>query len=263
MQVLPDIPYGPTPHQCVDLFLPSAPTAMVAYLHGGGFVKGSRKESTVDALAAHLGPLGIAVAAVGYRLGGTMQQLAKPDRLAVRRMAAASAAAGLRLSPRLYGAAFAHAVLDAGEALAALKSGRCDTRLAGVPLVAMGMSAGGIAALSLAHPPRIWAARGARPDAVLAVSAAMVQPWRLQPEGPPCVMIHSAQDRIIPADDARLADRAAKAARADLTLRITDVRGHVPQLDWLMRGSLSDGRPALALLTDLVRGVLSGGSAKG
>lgn len=83
----------------------------------------------------------------------------------------------------------------------------------------------------------------------------MVQPWRLRPGGPPCVMIHSPQDRIIPAADARLAEDAAKAVGANLVVRMTDIRGHVPQLDWLLRGNLPDRRPGLALLTDLVRQV--------
>lgn len=155
MQVLPDIPYGVLPHQRLDLVLPAAVNAVVVYLHGGGFVKGSRKESTVDALVAHLLPLGIAVASVGYRLGGSLPQLARPDRMVVRRMEAASLAVGLRLSPRLYGAAFAHAVQDAGMAIAALRSGECVRQLAGLPVVVLGMSAGGdrglVTGLSAAH----------------------------------------------------------------------------------------------------------------
>ena len=252
MRVLPDLAYGPLPHQALDLALPDLPRAVVAYAHGGGFTKGSRKEDSFAELAAQLCPLGIAVASVSYRLGGGLLDLDPPDRPAMRRMVAASAAVGVRLSPRLYGPAFAMALFDLGQAVSALKSGALAPALTGLSVTMLGMSAGGIAALSLAHPPKVWAGRLARPDAVLAVSAAMVQPWRLRPGGPPCLMLHGAVDRIIPPDDARLAARVAQEAGADLQVIITDTPGHVPQLARLLHGTAPDGRPALSLLTDLV-----------
>lgn len=252
MRVLPDISYGPLPHQALDLALPPAPRAIVVYAHGGGFTKGTRKEATFAHLAARLGPLGIAVASVSYRLGGRMADMEQADRPAMRRMMAASAAAGLRLNPRLCGPAFALALFDLGLAVAALRGGAVSLALTGLPFTLVGMSAGGIAALSLAHPPRVWAGRLARPDAVLAVSAAMVQPWCLRSGRPPCVMLHGAVDRIIPPDDARLAARVAQEKRADLRVILSDTPGHVPQLTRMLYGTAPDGREGLSLLTDLV-----------
>ncbi|MDR7124127.1 hypothetical protein [Pseudotabrizicola sp. 4114] len=252
MRVLPDLSYGPLPHQALDLALPDLPRAVLAYAHGGGFTKGSRKEATFAELAAQLCPWGIAVASVSYRLAGGLLDLDPPDRPAMRRMAAASAAAGLRLNPRLYGPAFAMALFDLGRAVLALKNGALAPALTGLPVTLLGMSAGGIAALSLAHPPQVWAGRLTRPDAVLAVSAAMVQPWRLRPGEPPCVMLHGAVDRIIPPADARLAACVAQEKGADLQVIITDTPGHVPQLTRLLHGTAPDGRPGLSLLTDLV-----------
>ncbi|RGP38567.1 alpha/beta hydrolase [Pseudotabrizicola alkalilacus] len=252
MRVIPDIPYGPLPHQALDLALPDLPRAVVVYAHGGGFAKGSRKEETFADLVARLCPLGIAVASVSYRLGGGLVDMEPSDRPAMRRMVAASAAAGLRLNARLYGPAFAMALFDLGRAVSALKSGALVSALTGLPVTLLGMSAGGIAALSLAHPPKVWAGRLTRPDAVLAVSAAMVQPWRLRPGGPPCVMLHGGIDRIIPPDDARLAARVAQEMGADLRVMFTETSGHVPQLTRLLHGTAPDGRPALSLLTDLV-----------
>ncbi|MDP2080149.1 MAG: carboxylesterase family protein [Pseudotabrizicola sp.] len=252
MKTLPDLSYGPRPHQALDLILPGAPRAVVIYAHGGGFTKGSRKETTAVALAAQLAPLGIAVVSVSYRLGGTLRDLDAGDRARMRRMMAASARFGLRLHARLYGPAFACALLDLGQAVAALRTGAVAPDVKGLPITILGMSAGGIAALSLAHPPRVWAGRLAQPDAVLAVSAAMVQPWCLRPGGPPCVMLHGPVDRIISPQDARLAATTAQDRRVDLLLIVTDTPGHVPQLTRLIHGTAPDGRPGLSLLTDLV-----------
>lgn len=252
MRVLPDIPYGPEPHQALDLALPVAPRAIVIYAHGGGFTKGSRKEATFAHLAAQLCPLGIAVVSASYRLGGRMADLARADRPDMRRMMAAGAASGLALNPRLYGPAFALAVFDLGRAVAGLRDGAFAPDLAGLPVTLLGMSAGGIAALSLAHPPRVWAGRLERPDAVLAVSAAMVQPWCLRAAGPPCVMLHGEVDRIIPPEDVRRAAQAAQGKGADLRVVFSDTPGHVPQLTRLLHGTAPDGRADLSLLTDLV-----------
>ena len=252
MRILSDLAYGAHPEQALDLALPGAPRAVVCYAHGGGFVRGSRKEATFAVLTQALWPLGIATASVGYRLRGTVGDLAPDDQIALRRMVAASLASGLRLQPALYGAAFALALFDLSSAVAALRSGQVAPQTRGLPIVVLGMSAGGIAALSLAYPPRVWARRLERPAGVVAVSAAMVQPWRLCAGGPPCVMLHSKSDRIIPPSDARLAQAVAQGAGADLRLIESDVRGHVPQLDLLLKGTLPGGRPGLSLLTDLV-----------
>ena len=252
MRILPDIPYGALPHQTRDLALPDAARAIVVYAHGGGFTKGSRKEATFAHLVGQLCPLGIAVASVSYCLGGRLDDMDPADRPAIRRMMAASAAAGLRLNRRLYGSAFALALFDLGRAVSALKCGALAAALTGLPVTLLGMSAGGIAALSLAHPPKVWAGRLARPEAVLAVSAAMVQPWRLRSGGPPCVMLHGCIDRIIPADDARLAAGVAQQNGADLQVIVTDTPDHVPQLTRLLRGVAGDRHPDLRLLTDLV-----------
>jgi hypothetical protein len=65
-------------------------------------------------------------------------------------------------------------------------------------------------------------------------------------------MLHGVTDRIIPPDDARLAERVAQQTGADLRLIVTDTPGHVPQLTRLLHGTAPDGRPGLSLLTDLV-----------
>lgn len=62
------VPYGIDPEQIMDVFLPSstAPTALVIYFHGGGFVAGSRTAG-YNAVAQVTGA-GIAWIGVDYRL---------------------------------------------------------------------------------------------------------------------------------------------------------------------------------------------------
>jgi para-nitrobenzyl esterase len=66
------VPYGPDPMQVFDVFLPDdpAPTAAVLYIHGGGFVGGSR-ENAYDGAASQLRAAldaGVAFVSVEYRL---------------------------------------------------------------------------------------------------------------------------------------------------------------------------------------------------
>ncbi len=74
-----DIPYGPYPDNTFDIFLPASPTptALVIYIHGGGFIGGSKEApyapmwngswdfpQEIRTLLAH----GVAFATIDYRL---------------------------------------------------------------------------------------------------------------------------------------------------------------------------------------------------
>lgn len=238
----------------MDIYLPGDEVkAVVLYLHGGGFRKGSPKEQTAPHLAEVFAGKNIAVAASGYRLNGAMADLAKPDRALVRAMKAQTLRSGLGLSPRLYGAAFALALMDASGAVGALRQ-----QFPKASITLLGMSAGGILGLSLAHPPAQWQARLNQPDAVFAVSAAMVQPWSMRPNAPPCVMLHGSFDRIIPPADARLACAVAQHCGARVDLIETGVKGHVAQLGLLLTGRRHDGRLWIGVLEDLIWKTISG-----
>lgn len=247
----PDLMLDPAHGLRLDLWRPEgAARGVVLWLHGGGFAKGSRKDPVAARLAAALVPRGLAVAATDYRLGAGPEALAPADAALAERMQRRSRRTGLTLRPRLCGAAFAAALFDAGAALAALRQGRCDPATAGLPLGVAGTSAGGILGLSLAWPPAEWAARLERPDAVLAVAAAMVQPWRLSPDGPPAVMLHGSRDRIIGPENARLAAARARAAGAPLTLVETGIPGHAAQVAALFDAAGPDGLPLRRHLDD-------------
>jgi arylformamidase len=68
-----DLPYGPTPRQAIDLFLPPHATAapILAFIHGGYWQSRDRKDFSLVA-----GPWlerGVAVALLGYDLAPTVR----------------------------------------------------------------------------------------------------------------------------------------------------------------------------------------------
>ncbi|RUS65117.1 hypothetical protein EGN72_01350 [Pseudorhodobacter sp. E13] len=236
----------------LDAYLPAGPVrAVVLYLHGGGFLKGSREEPLVQALAARLSPQAVAVVSADYRLRVPLSAFPPQQAKEIAAMQARSVAAGLTLAPRLCGPAMIAAVQDASAALAAVRGGLVPG-LQGLPVVVLGVSAGGIAGLSLAHPPKGMAL--ARPDAVLSVAGAMVQPWRLRRAGPPCVMLHGQRDRVIGLENPALAARRATAQGIDLRLVDSGVAGHNTQVTALLEGRDAQGRPYFDHLLHLALG---------
>lgn len=245
----PDIPFG-TRGLALDLYHPPGRClGALVYAHGGGFRKGSRKEPAALAVAERFAALGFAVAAVSYRLGVTVAEVPRAERRAIRASLARGDAAGLTLARRLRGAAMLAAVDDLSEAVEML---RAEGPRRGLPsgLGILGVSAGGIAALSLAYPPAGRAGRVARPDAVLAVAAAMAEPWRLKPGGPPVLMLHGQRDRVIGPGNPALAARQAALSDAPLRLALTDVPGHNAQLGALLDGRDAAGRPWAEIAAD-------------
>ena len=113
------------------------------------------------------------------------------------------------------------------------------------PLLALGVSAGGIAALSLAFPPRgVWEELN-RPDAVIGLCAAMVQPWRLAADGIPSLLFHGYADRIISPKNTEFTARRVATSSAPLEVIVTDTRGHNTQIDLFIDGNDPDGKPWL------------------
>lgn len=248
-----DIPYG-TRGLALDLWRPPGRCAgTLVYAHGGGFRKGSRKEPAAAALAERFGALGLALAAVSYRLGVGLAAFPRDERRAIRASVARGSAAGLTLARRLRGAAMLAALDDLSEAVAFLRAGAAGF---GLPpgLGILGVSAGGIAALSLAWPPGIRDGRVAPPDAVVAVAAAMAEPWRLASAGPPALLLHGSADRVVGPENAAIAARAAAAAGAPLRLVNTGVPGHNAQLRTLLGGRDAAGRPWAEIAAEHVMG---------
>ena len=80
-------------------------------------------------------------------------------------------------------------------------------------------------------------------NAVVAISAAIVQPWRLSIEGPECLMLHGPNDRIIDIRDAEFGAMRAEQVGAPVKLINTGIRGHASQVDAVLdgAGSQQDG----------------------
>ncbi len=238
MRVIQDVVYAERQGQplALDLYLPSGSArATVLLAHGGGFFRGNRHAPRTPELAERICAEGLAVASVSYRLATPADVLPPQVRKAVKANRQRALDGGLTLARRLLGPAFEAARQDIGAAIGFLRSTSGQHGIASDRLAILGISAGGIAGLALGHPPAALPALP-RPDAVLALGAACAHPWALHAAGPPCLMLHSVQDRIIAPSNAQQAQRAAMRANAPLVLLTCRRNGH--------------NAPVLALLQD-------------
>jgi len=250
MRLHKGLSFAPERGLLLDAYVPdSTAWAIVLYLHGGGFLNGSRTETLAETLAQRLTPQGVALVASDYRLRTPLSAFAPQETTQIAAMQARSTGIGLTLAARLCGPAMYAAMRDVSAAVQALRAGLVP-ELDGLPVVCVGVSAGGIAALSTAYPPN--GEKLARPDAVLSIAGAMVQPWRLRPDGPPCVMLHGSLDRVIGPENPRLAAHRAQARGANLRLVETGIPGHNTQTAAFLDGTDAQGRPYFDHLTDLL-----------
>jgi acetyl esterase/lipase len=226
-------------------------TATVVYAHGGGFSHGSRRDGTALKLAGRLGRDGVAVASIDYRKRTPIDAFPRDCRRLILDAQARTGRVGLRVNPAYCGAAFYAALEDFGAALAHLR-GQAEALGLGTWFLALGASAGGIAAASLAYPPRGPWESLPRPDAAMGVSAAMVQPWRLTGDGPPLVMMHGCHDGVISPENIATLALKARAKAAPVFTHITPVRGHRAQVEAFLDGTDPDGYPYLDLLRSLL-----------
>ena len=252
MKCLPDIIYDADNHLALDLYLPDnlRAEACVIYAHGGGFLAGGRDHVEAVHFAKYFTDAGFALASVSYRLGTPATAFNARDQGYIADDAARSARIGLTLSPKLYGPAFFAAMEDLSKAVSFLWMEGQSIGIATPKVGILGVSAGGIAALALAYPPALWRHRVSRPDAVVAISAAFVQPWRLEEDGPPCLMIHGVRDRMIHLRNGRIAAMRAEQVGAPVTLHNTRVAGHLEQVDLVLDGKTRHGECYMQLVLD-------------
>ncbi len=230
----------------VDLYRPkTALKATLLYAHGGGFIKGSRKDTTAKRLAEKLAGQGVAVASVDYRLKADISAFSAARQRAISNARARTARIGMPINPQFCGPRFYAALEDLSDAVDFLRSP--DGPLSGTsgPLLLLGVSSGGIAALSLAFPPRDGWETIPQPDAVIGLSSAMVQPWRLAKDGVPSLLFNGPVDRIISPENTRFVAHRAGTTSAPLQVIITDRNGHNPQVDLFIDGADAKGRPWL------------------
>ncbi|MCW8841991.1 MAG: lysophospholipase [Rhodobacteraceae bacterium] len=220
------------------------------FAHGGGFYKGDRHAGCVGELADRLTAEGYALASASYRLATPMSAFDDADKARIRTNQRRSRRAGLSLANRLTGPAFEAARRDLGAAIGVLRQQGPALGISTQKLVMIGVSAGAIAGLSLAFPPKNMPQTPA-PDAVLALCGAMVQLWRLHPKGAPCLMLNSVQDRIIAPGNTDLAARRAEAALAPLHVMRCARKGHNAPVRALLEDTDDTGTPYWAHMRTL------------
>lgn len=252
MKCVSDIVFDRHANLALDLYLPDnlSASACVIYAHGGGFRKGSRDEEVAAHFAQVMTDAGFALASISYRLGTGLDAFSEKDQGYIQAYSGRSGKVGLTLSPKLYGAAFLAALEDMSKAIEYLWVEGAALGIAQRKVGVLGVSAGGIAGLALAYPPTHWMVRVSKPDAVVAISSAIVQPWRLEEGGPPCLMIHGPQDRVIDIANPEIGALRAEQSGAPVQLINTGVPGHATQVDVVLDGADVDGVPYMQRVLD-------------
>lgn len=250
MKCVADIVYDPTHDLALDLYMPDdlRAEACIIYAHGGGFRRGARHHVEAAHFAKRLTAQNFAVASVSYRLATPIEAFDQDDQDLIKAYMIRSKKVGLSMSDNLYGSAFIAAMEDVSKAMEYLWVEGSGLGIRSRKVGILGVSAGGIAGLSLAYPPMHWADRVVRPEAVVSICGAMVQPWRLEPDGPPCLMLHGPRDRIIHLGNVQLAAARAEQVEAPVTLINTGVPGHSTQVDAALDGKDEAGRPYMDVI---------------
>jgi hypothetical protein len=250
MKCVPDIVYHPQYRLSLDYYVPEnlIADACIIYVHGGGFRNGSRTDPEVVHFAERLTGKGVAVASIDYRLRSQLGDVTSVAENSVLASQERARKVGLSLSDTLYGPSLYTAVEDLSTAINFIKSEASSLGLASDKIGALGVSAGGIAALSTVFVPRNMEDAVTSPDAVVTIASTLVQPWRMRADGAPCLLINGPRDRIIGIDNARLGLTRARAIEAPFELIETDMKGHMTQVDAVLDQSTKDGTPYFDLI---------------
>lgn len=237
----------------LDLYLPQdkAPSGLIIFAHGGGFVKGNRAAAPVQKLARRLTALGAAIASVSYRLKTEDRTLKVQERRHVYANRKKAIDEGMKLAHHHMGPRFEAARQDMGEALRFLRAGHGPFDFSRSKFGNIGISAGGMIGLSLAFPDPLLP-RFEKPACVVTLGATLQHPWTLQKDAPGCLMVHSIEDRIVPTENCSIVNRYIQQVDAPVKIQICERRGHNAPVHALFRDSAPDGAPywlqALALM---------------
>lgn len=214
----------------LDLYLPVAePGAVCVYVHGGGWMRGSRRvgpgplSPTSSQHFVRAASQGLAIASVDYRLSGEARFPAQRD--------------------------------DIDSAIEFLESSRERFGLGGAPLVTWGVSAGGqLAALRALTDPGVRACAlwypatdlrtmpafpvddgpsrehrvmGGTPEELPQAYAEASPVTHVSPTAPPFLMLHGDQDQAVPSTQSSTLHDALTAAGASSTLELVAGYDHL------------------------------------
>lgn len=241
----------------LDLYVPgndTQPTGLVCFAHGGGFVKGNRKGKPAGLLAEKLTEIGLAVASISYRLKTTDEELPTKERRRVFANRREAKEHGVALRPGLLGTRFEIARQDIGSAIEFLRDDKAPIPLSSIPLGYVGISAGGMVGMALAYPsdedklPQYEA-----PAFVIALGSTIVHPWALHDDGPPCLMIHSVEDKIISPSNCANLNGFIATTGAPIDIQFCARAGHNAPVRALFMNDAPDGTPYWQMALKLMR----------
>ena len=186
----------------LDLWRPEQPPrGLIIHAHGGSFIHGSRNDRIARKYGPSMAARGIAFASIDYRRGGTPMAQLPPDlQEHVTRAQKLSSTIFPNINPKLLGPHLYRATLDFEMAIVFLRETRADLGLSEAPLIAMGLSAGGLAAIGCGHPPEGMnrLPTHLQPTRILGMATVPPQPWRLLRDGPHISILHARGDAVIP-----------------------------------------------------------------
>lgn len=173
------------------------PRAIVLYVHGGSFLTGSRHDRLATFFLQDLTQRGYAFATMDYRKGPAGPRALRGIDVDIMTSAsAASVAFYPEIAARLLGPMLYRATVDVATAVRFLRT--AGPKLAGIPLVTIGMSAGGLATMGYAAGLDGLAPTGPAPCLNIALSCVPPQPWRPGASDATGLLLTARGDAVFP-----------------------------------------------------------------
>jgi dienelactone hydrolase len=226
--------------QTLDLFVPpgKGPFPLVFWIHGGGWHSGGKENSGIH-LAQKFLPKGLALASINYRLTADAPFPAQIEDCNAALIYLRQHAAAYHLDADRVGAV-GH---SAGAHLAALMAVTGDSRRFSPN---SGHSVRVQAAVCWATPADLDRDRGDWPKTSMMYNGTNAPLWGLfpdksydgsfartaspasyvHPSGPPMIIVHGAQDKLVPPGQAVAFADALKKSGVEVTLRVDPYHGH-------------------------------------
>ena len=220
MKCVPDIEYDTGNGLALDLYVPDTLTseACIVFAHSTAFLSGGKSNTELLQFADFLTRHGFSVAAMEFRHDVTLADFSEEEGDAIHAAIKRSARVGVKLDEALYSEGYHAAIEDVSRAIGFLSREAQDMAVASPRIGFLGIGAGGIAGLGTAFPPDHMESRISAPSAIVTISSALVQPWRMKEDCPPTLLINTGADSVIPIEVARIGLARAVAWRAHFDL---------------------------------------------
>ena len=209
-----DVSYGNGPTASgslpllLDVYQPNqscvSPRPTVMFVHGGGFVGGSRKGANVEAIASELAQVGINLVSIQYRLQGDMPTISGEFATFERDYQAVAAG-----QPPERVRAFVAAVEDSVRALRWMESNASRFCIDAGRIGLWGSSAGAYTVLHVAYSLNPYAIARPQPRVVVDYWGGLFRDSDIEAGEAPLFVLHGTADATVPYTEAvELTDRA-------------------------------------------------------